>query len=718
MATQVPAAPNQSNLFGDAYDFPGVPADVVGIATAPVGVGYWLVKGDGAVFAYDDGQNKVLYHGGANVNGAGQPVRLNKPVVGMAARPVSAASASTGGYWLAAADGGVFAYGGAPFLGSAGNVNLNKPVVGIAAHTRSDLAPGYWLVAADGGIFSYGNAPFHGSAANAGLNYPYDMVVGMAARPDGDGYWLVSRRGRVFNYGAAGHYGDASGLGLDDDHDIVGIAARPNGLGYWLLGRDGGAFAYGDAEFHGAATARRWEPGAPGTAALEPLVGIAATGPGGYRLAEAKEGAVHAFGPMSFSGGGGGFIAQGTGSGGTVTSPNDPPVGYTDESSVARVRGWAYDPNEPTRSIEVHVYIDGVGYNLGPTTEYRGDVNAAHNITGYHGFEWTPPSQWSDGNPHTIEVYAIDSTGGTNTRLSVTSSSGTNYPPAGELDWAGPYGVHGYAYDDNDPYASIRIQVTIDTTVYVLGPTSLWDDRRPFGDHGFDWIPPVEWRDGRLHTIEVRALDTAGGPSTLLGSRRFRALADDWTDGDGALWDATKWITSRNSSTKVVNVQGNQGRLYVKSSSARATATMAAVANSDATFTYRFDNRDASSYLRVMLRASGASGADQMPNGYRVELRSDSNTIKLQRYVNGTATQIGSFSYTKDINAQKLRFQVSGNTIRVKAWAAGSSEPSTWQIQVTDTSITGSGVFQVNHNWSSGTRSVYLDDLVLTDLNP
>jgi hypothetical protein len=38
-----------------------------------------------------------------------------------------------GGYWLAASDGGVFSYGDATFYGSAGNLKLNKPVVGMAA---------------------------------------------------------------------------------------------------------------------------------------------------------------------------------------------------------------------------------------------------------------------------------------------------------------------------------------------------------------------------------------------------------------------------------------------------------------------------------------------------------------------------------------------------------------------------------------------------------
>jgi hypothetical protein len=81
---------------------------------------------------------------------------LNAPIVAIAATP------SGQGYWLVAADGGIFAFGDAVFDGSTGAIHLNMPVVGIAPYGND---AGYWLVAQDGGIFAFGGAPFLGSPA-------------------------------------------------------------------------------------------------------------------------------------------------------------------------------------------------------------------------------------------------------------------------------------------------------------------------------------------------------------------------------------------------------------------------------------------------------------------------------------------------------------------------------------------------------------------------
>jgi hypothetical protein len=52
-------------------------------------------------------------------------MHLNAPIVGMASTPDGL------GYWLVAADGGIFNFGDATFSGSEGGSHLNRPIIGI-----------------------------------------------------------------------------------------------------------------------------------------------------------------------------------------------------------------------------------------------------------------------------------------------------------------------------------------------------------------------------------------------------------------------------------------------------------------------------------------------------------------------------------------------------------------------------------------------------------
>ncbi|HET7489801.1 MAG TPA: PQQ-dependent sugar dehydrogenase [Acidimicrobiales bacterium] len=213
--------------------------------------------------------------GGAPFLGSTGGLRLNSPVTGMAATP------SGRGYWMVAADGGVFAFGDAPFLGSAGSLRLTAPVVGMAA---TPSGRGYWLAAADGGVFAFGDAPFLGAGpAGAG---PY---AGIAASPTGGGYWLAGTRGTVASLGDARPLGPVPALNAP----VVGVAATRTGGGVWLAAADGGVFALGDARFAGSAGALRLN---------RPVVGMAASPSGaGYWLV-ASDGGIFSFGDAPFAG--------------------------------------------------------------------------------------------------------------------------------------------------------------------------------------------------------------------------------------------------------------------------------------------------------------------------------------------------------------------------------------------------------------------------------
>jgi hypothetical protein len=230
-------------MFGTACDGPQTElARVVAIAARRAdGVpatnrGYWVVDANGAVRPSRVGAGGGFGPSFGDLGG----VALNQPIVGIASTP------SGNGYWLVAADGGVFTFGDAAFHGSTGAIHLNRPIVGIASTPSGN---GYWLVAADGGVFSFGDAAFHGSTGAIHLNRP---VVGMDANPTGHGYWLVAADGGIFSFGDAPFHGSAGAIPLVQP--VVAMRATSTGGGYHLVTRYGGILAYGDAPFAGGYT--------------------------------------------------------------------------------------------------------------------------------------------------------------------------------------------------------------------------------------------------------------------------------------------------------------------------------------------------------------------------------------------------------------------------------------------------------------------------------
>lgn len=231
--------------------------------------------------------------GGATDRGDLAGVELVSPVVGMAVSPGD-------GYWMVAADGGVFGFGDAPFLGSMGGAVLNEPVVDMAA---TPSGGGYWLVGRDGGVFAFGDALYWGSTGGMELNRP---IAAIAATPSGQGYWLTGDDGGVFAFGDAQFWGSAGAFPLN--RPIVAIASTPTGKGYWLAADDGGVFTFGDARYHGSA---------PADAVDGEFIAIVPSGSGnGYGLVQST-GRVLAYGDSSLARTGGcdpGPVAAATGS--------------------------------------------------------------------------------------------------------------------------------------------------------------------------------------------------------------------------------------------------------------------------------------------------------------------------------------------------------------------------------------------------------------------
>ena len=80
-------------------------------------------------------------------------------------------------------------FGDARFHGSTGAMHLNSPIVGMAS---TPSGRGYWLVAADGGIFTLRQRAL--PRLDRRVRDRLDRSSASRARPSGHGYWIATRR--------------------------------------------------------------------------------------------------------------------------------------------------------------------------------------------------------------------------------------------------------------------------------------------------------------------------------------------------------------------------------------------------------------------------------------------------------------------------------------------------------------------------------------------
>jgi len=85
------------------------------------------------------------------------------------------------------------------------------------------------------------------------------------------------------------------------------------------------------------------------------------------------------------------------------------PIGYLDNvvagPGTASIQGWAFDPDVPSKSIQVAVYRNGQGVGWFPANGSRPDVNAAFGLSGQHGFVIDVPSP---PGSQKFDLYAIN----------------------------------------------------------------------------------------------------------------------------------------------------------------------------------------------------------------------------------------------------------------------------------------------------------------------
>jgi hypothetical protein len=99
----------------------------------------------------------------------------------------------------------------------------------------------------------------------------------------------------------------------------------------------------------------------------------------------------------------------------------------------------------------------------------------------------------------------------------------------------------------------------------------------------------------------------------------------------------------------------------------------------------------ATTYAGVACRGSGTNTTETCYAALLVDAGSEKR-IRLAKYVSGTLTVIAEVAFSTSANTKYwIRLRANSTAIKVRVWADGGSEPGTWAIEQTDSSVTGTG---------------------------
>ncbi len=198
------------------------------------------------------------------------------------------------------------------------------------------------------------------------------------------------------------------------------------------------------------------------------------------------------------------------------------PRGVLDVAQCSTVQGWVQDEDTPDKATEVHFYVDdwqGAGGML--AAEYRSDLCEAFGSC-VHGFSASIPEQFRDGKPHQFHAYGIDTTIAHTNNVELGGSPKTfqcgddlqgTTRPRGVLDAVTCTAFEGWAQDPDTPDRALEVHIYIDGA--IAGGTHT-DISRPDvnaafnigGTHGFTFLLPAKYMDGKSHTVNVYAIDS------------------------------------------------------------------------------------------------------------------------------------------------------------------------------------------------------------------
>jgi hypothetical protein len=197
------------------------------------------------------------------------------------------------------------------------------------------------------------------------------------------------------------------------------------------------------------------------------------------------------------------------------------------------------------------------------------------------------------------------------------------------------------------------------------------------------------------------------------GSTDFTGVAD------GSAWPAP-W-TRYTTGSSIVDVQGGRGRLVGGGAAAFQSGHQAALPLNTTDFDITYDvtvTNVIESYFNVSVRANGQQANGFPTSGFFLRATIATGNLSFQRWISsGTSFQavgaaVNPGAWTANV-AKRFRLQLIGTALRAKVWDPAATEPSTWNIDITDTALPGAlGGVIITYATGTGNTAVtgYVDN--------
>jgi hypothetical protein len=179
------------------------------------------------------------------------------------------------------------------------------------------------------------------------------------------------------------------------------------------------------------------------------------------------------------------------------------PAGGVEGVNRFAINGWAFDPINPAKALEIRVYVDGNLHASATTGADRPEIRSRYNLPDNARPGFSVPLNIPKDAMRKHEIYVVWK-GVSQEARSNTMQLWSMQPP-GRLLFAEPSRVQGWAYIHDQPAASYPLEVFVDGQKVATGTTGNVESnivRSVFGvNAAYGFEIPLQVKTAGVHTI-------------------------------------------------------------------------------------------------------------------------------------------------------------------------------------------------------------------------